>query len=79
MRNGNCRDVVWRINVIGKPCGVPVTDRDTIRLVMDHTGLYLWIEVEVRWLDSIIAYPRLVIFRSDVRQDHYYSLLPCHS
>ena len=38
MRHGGCSWEAWRIYVFDKPCGVPVQDRDRVRLINEHNG-----------------------------------------
>ena len=38
MRNGGCGREAWRIYVLGQPCGVPVKDRDLVRLINEDNG-----------------------------------------
>jgi hypothetical protein len=65
MRNGECADTAWRINVHGRQCGVPITDRDTVQLVSAHTGQPLSV------FDTTYSFPRFVIYRSGVERDNY--------
>ena len=55
MKSGGCSLEAWKIEVLGKPCGVPVTDHDVVFLYNRHRT----------W------FPLFVIFRSDVARGKY--------
>jgi len=81
-----CADNVFRIEVIGKPCGVPVRDRDTIEFTNYYTGVKLRRRANAFCYYSLFGcvsdgtyqYPKFTIFRSDVSHDYFYSHLPCN-
>ena len=55
MKSGGCSSEAWKIEVLGKPCGVPVTDHDVVFLYNKH----------------LTSFPLYVIFRSDVARGKY--------
>ena len=69
MKSGSCCREAWKIEVPGKPCGVPVTDRDVVFFTNKATGLALGeLFIEPR---RIFDARYFVVFRSDVEHGKY--------
>ena len=66
MKLGICSSEAWEIEVLGKPCGVPVTDRDVVLFTNRYNAGSL-----DRYMSETRPDVMVVIFRSDVAYGKY--------